>query len=133
MKNEGTILLVACSPTGKYVVSGSADGTIHVWVTESGKEVSLMRGGVDSIAFSPNSKYVVSVGGYTASVWEAETGKEVSQMKYEESYVDSAAFSPDSKYVVSAGDYSAKVWEVETGKEIASQGYARFGPSSPVT
>ena len=58
-------------------------------------------GSVNSVAFSPDGKYVVS-GSYdnTARVWEAATGKEVARMTHDDS-VNSVAFSPDGKYVVS--------------------------------
>ncbi len=75
---------------------------------------------VNSVAFSPDGKYVVS-GSYdnTARVSEVSTGKEIARMTHD-GEVYTVAFSPDGKYVVSgSNDNTARVWEAGTGKEIA--------------
>jgi uncharacterized delta-60 repeat protein len=124
MTHDDFVTSVAFSPDGKYVISGSGDGTARIWEAESGKEVARMihNGSVHSVAFSPDGKYVVSGSDdETARVWEAGSGKEVARMIHDGS-VDSVAFSPDGKYVVSAGNYfdlTARIWEADTGKEIA--------------
>jgi len=72
-----------------------------------------------TVAFSPDGKYVVSVGcdvlkelhcekGF-ASVWEIETGQEIAHMTHDDSVI-SVAFSPDGKYVVTgSNDNTARV------------------------
>jgi WD40 repeat protein len=75
--------------------------------------------GVETVAFSPDGKYVVSGGGETARVWVAATGAEVSRMTHDGS-VSSVAFSPDGKYVLSRGsDGTALLGEADTGMEVA--------------
>ena len=72
MTHEGGVVAVAFSPDGRYVVSGSGDGTARVWEAVSGREVArMMHGGdVTSVAFSPEGRYVVSGSDYkTARVW----------------------------------------------------------------
>ena len=51
-------------------------------------------GGVNSVAFSPDGKYVVSGSGdSTARVWEAATGKEVARMTHD-NYCDLCCLQP---------------------------------------
>ena len=69
----------------------------------AGKEIARMTHDdmVNSVAFSPDGKYVVSGSDDdTARVWEAATGKEIARMTHDDD-VNSVAFSPDGKYVVS--------------------------------
>ncbi len=132
MTHDDIVSVVVFNPDGKYVVSGSADGTARVWESGTGNEIARMThdGGVSAVAFSPDGKYVVS-GSYdkTARVWSTETGQEVARMTNDD-YVSAVAFSPDGKYVVSSGcdkkdagdscvQGSARVWSVETGQEVA--------------
>ncbi len=42
MTHDDDVYSVAFSPDGKYVVSGSADGTAQVWKAASGKEIARM-------------------------------------------------------------------------------------------
>jgi len=98
----------------------TADGTARVWEAATGKEVARMihdgyegyDDSVESVAFSPDGKYVVSGGrdDGTARVWEAATGEEVARMTHDLE-VNSVALSPDGKYVISGGgDFTARVW-----------------------
>ncbi|MBE0669191.1 MAG: hypothetical protein IH588_01265 [Anaerolineales bacterium] len=142
MTNNGYVSSLAFSPDGKYVVSGGCDqldsnynciqGSARVWETTTGKEFARVAydGNVESVAFSPDGKYVVSkTGDITVRVWEVTTGKEISHMVHD-NYVFSAAFSPDGKYVTSRStDGTVRVWETSTGKEIAHMRHDDFLPA----
>ncbi len=92
-----------------------------MWEISTGKEVIRMKhdNKVNSVAFSPDGKYVVSGSGdRTVRVWEVATGQEIAQMAHD-NYVNSVAFSPNGQYIVSGGaDNAARMWEVATGQEI---------------
>ncbi len=68
---------VVVSPDSKYVVSGSADGTIRVWDLSTGESICTLEGHndwVNSVAVSPESKYIVSGSSdETIRVWEIIT------------------------------------------------------------
>jgi len=83
---------------------------------------------VNSVAFSPDGRWVVSGGGSTALVWEAATGREVARTTYGRgTQVHAVAFSPDGQWVISGGGLgvlsgigdTALVWEATTGREVA--------------
>jgi uncharacterized delta-60 repeat protein len=122
MTHDREVSTVAFSPDGKYVVSGSWDGTARVWEAQTGNEIVRIThdGEVYTVAFSPDGKYVVSGStDRTARVWEAQTGNEIAHMTHDGSVL-TVAFSPDGNYVVSGSiDGTARVWEVKTGNEIA--------------
>ncbi|MDW8277708.1 MAG: NACHT domain-containing protein, partial [Anaerolineales bacterium] len=122
MVHNSSVTSVAFSPDGRYVVSGSYDGTARVWETSGGREIARMmhEGGVTSVTFSPDGRYVVSGSNDgTARVWEASGGREIARMTHEIG-VTSVAFSPDGHYVVSGSwDGTARVWEASGGREIA--------------
>ena len=122
MVHEGDVGIVAFSPDGRWVVSGSWDDTARVWEAATGQEVARMvhEYRVYAVAFSPDGRWVVSGSlDDTARVWEAATGQEVARMVHEYR-VYAVAFSPDGRWVVSASkDGTARVWEAATGQEVA--------------
>jgi len=76
---------------------------------------------VNSIAFSPDSKRIVS-GSYdhTARVWDTATGELLQAFREHSDRVFAVAFSPDGKTVASGGQGSAinvKMWDSLTGRE----------------
>ncbi len=151
MTHNDLVTVVAFSPDGKYVASGSSHlyplmgiypivmanafvaGDARVWETATGKEVAhiTQSGGVLSLAFSPDGKYLVTGSiNDSAQVWVAATGKVVASMSHGEP-VNAVAVSQDGKYVISgSGEMrksagyqiegnTARVWETATGKEVA--------------
>ncbi|KAF5337548.1 hypothetical protein D9758_016665 [Tetrapyrgos nigripes] len=103
---------IALSPNGQRVVSGSQDGTVHIWNVETGEEEQKLKGHsnqVTSVAFSPDGWQVVS-GSFdgTVRIWNVETGEE--EWKKHSSWVDS--------HVVSGcHDRTVYIWNVKTGEE----------------
>ncbi|KAK3316770.1 hypothetical protein B0H66DRAFT_626242 [Apodospora peruviana] len=73
--------------------------------------------GVNSVAFSPDLKLVVS-GSWdkTVKIWDVATGACTETWEGHSDSVNSVAFSPDLKLVVSgSGDKTVKIWDVATG------------------
>ena len=100
-----------------------------MWDAASGKETRSLKGHkgvVSSVAFSPDSKKIVS-GGWdcTMKVWDASSGQEMLTLKghtqlrrYAGRIQCVAKFSPDGKNIVSCSDdKTLKVWDATSGQE----------------
>ena len=76
---------------------------------------------VTSVAFSPDSKHIVS-GSYdkTIQIWDAKTGQALAApLKGHSSWVYSVAFSPNGKHIISGSyDKTVRIWNARTGKAV---------------
>lgn len=88
------------------------------------------QGSVSGVAWSPDGKYIASVGeeGSTVQVWDALTGQlqATYTVHYEGAGVSLPAWSPDGAYLATGGcDGVAKVLDAKTGKLLlAYHGHA---------
>lgn len=86
------------------------------------------RGPVQSIAFSPDSKLILTASDDgTARLWNAETGVAIRILRGHRAPLRAAAFGPDGLRVVTAsGHYSqsddntARIWDASNGAELAT-------------
>jgi WD40 repeat protein len=77
-------------------------------------------GWVDSVAFSPDGKQVVS-GSHdeTVRLWDVATGASLQTLEGHPGSVNSVAFSPDGKQVVSeSNDETVRLWDAATGAPL---------------
>jgi WD40 repeat protein len=107
---ESGVKSIALSSDGQRIVSGSYDGTIHVWNVTTGELVAgpftRHTDSVTSVGFSPDGQWIVS-GSYdnTICVWNATTGEAVAgPFTGHSAGVTSVGFSPDGQWIVS-GSY----------------------------
>ena len=106
---------VAFSPDGQYLVSGSWDKTVKLWLVKSGECTRTMEGHsepVCSVAFSPDGQYLASGSGdKTVKLWHVESGECTRTMRGHSHFVYSVAFSPDGQYLASGSrDETVKLW-----------------------
>lgn len=117
---------VAFSPDGmKVVVLGSRDHTINtdptiqIWNVAKGQLLHTLEVNswhVSDLAFSSDSKMVISGCGYTPQIWDATTGKLKHTLIGHVNDVNGVALSPDGKKVASGSDDSTvRIWDVATG------------------
>lgn len=120
------------APSGKYVLSGSADRIISLWNPVNGEEVRQFQfnekpsalAWVWTVAFSPDGRTALSGRGVTESsggihLWNVTTGRELRSFKGIPGAITSVAFSPDGKKAASVNIKGIiKLWDISTGNEL---------------
>jgi WD40 repeat protein/serine/threonine protein kinase len=119
--HKGPVTAVSFSPDDRLLASASADHTVKLWSTISGKEVSTLRGhkaGVTSVAFRPDGKRLASGSADgTVKIWDTETAQELLTFASYAGPVTCVAYSPDGKHIVSGSqDRTVRVWDALTGQ-----------------
>jgi WD40 repeat protein len=126
----GAVWPVATSRDGRWIASGGEDKTVRIWAAETGQPVRILAGHnqpVYSVAFSPDSSRLASVGGAFTElgrllVHEVETGVPVLNLPLDTGFLSSVAYRPDGRYLaVASGQRSPNAWvriiDAETGRE----------------
>jgi WD40 repeat protein len=111
---------VAFSPGSDFVASASWDGTARLWRVADGVPVQTLKGGLNSVAFSPDGKVLASGSNDDEKdafkrvlLWQVADGKQLSALIGHTDYVLSIAFSPDGKILATgAKDNTVRLWRV---------------------
>ena len=122
-----TFVMIAFSvtfgPDGNRLATGSANGTVHLWNANTGKEIWAFTAHTDavlSVAFSPDgNRLATGSADGTARLWNANTGKEIRAFTAHTDAVLSVAFRPDgNRLATGSADGTARLWNANTGKHI---------------
>ena len=135
--------IVTVSP-GALIPSGPGSveqpGEARVWDAENGKPLTpaMSQGSIRSAEFSPNGKYILTLGDWEARTWDAQSGQPVASLRRgsDDLGISSARFSPDSKLIVAAESNQTRVWDARTGEVVGIPiktdqliaGFAEFSP-----
>jgi hypothetical protein len=110
---------LAFDPNGRWLASGSYDGSVKVWDTATWAEPRTLVGHterVDALAFDPNGRWLAS-GSYDESVkvWDTSTWAEQRTLV---GHSGALAFDPHGCWLASGSDdASIKVWDTSTWAE----------------
>ncbi|HZU34461.1 MAG TPA: PQQ-binding-like beta-propeller repeat protein [Gemmataceae bacterium] len=120
--DHGGILAVAYAPRGRWLASGSADGTVRLWDPGTGKLLRVLGHHgreVTSVRFSPDGKVLAS-GGFdqTIRLWDPASGRQLQRRDGQDGPVHDMAVSPDGRLLaVTCEDQTIRLWDVATGKQ----------------
>ncbi|KAG0354384.1 mitogen-activated protein kinase binding protein 1, partial [Gamsiella multidivaricata] len=121
------ISCLSFSPDGQFLAIGETghQPRILIWEVASQMLVGEIQGhkfGVQAVHFSPNSKFLVSLGfqhdGYI-HVWNWRTGAQIASNKVT-TKVNALAFSSDGSFFVTAGLRHIKFWYLNVGPNKGS-------------
>jgi WD40 repeat protein len=134
--DAGKIYTMALSPDGKWLaVAGWMDeqnayvpccGDIRLYDFASGELKTLLKSHVsivNSLAFSPDSKKLISGSGsgdLSAIIWDVERGTLLHRLKGHTAQVYVTAFTADgTRAVTGSYDHDLRLWNVSDGQQVA--------------
>lgn len=120
--HTGLVSVVAWSPDGQQLASGSWDQTVRIWQVESGEQIGEIPHPDQIIAldWSPNGDVLASATwGSQILLWEAATTNSLGELVGHRESITHLAFSPDGTLLASASPDSARLWDVARQQEVA--------------
>lgn len=117
---------IAFSPDNQFFASGGSEGIIKLWSLSNWEVFGEIKdvSSVSDLAFSPNSKTIVSAGN-DVSLWSVENGRKLISFKRHTGWVMDAAFSHDGSTVVSGGleDGTLRIEKLENHSDAQVEPY----------
>jgi WD40 repeat protein/serine/threonine protein kinase len=113
---------VRFSKDGQALLAAS-DRTVRIWNLAAAREKLILRehvGGVPTVAFSPDGKFLASAGKDRAvRIWDPATGRLVHKLTGFDEAVETVAFSPDGA-LLATGDWAGGIrfWQIPTWQEL---------------
>ena len=141
--HTGRVTAIDFPADGRFLASGSFDGTVRLWNIDTGEQTAVFTGHrsfIENIAVSPDGKTVVSGGTWDTTIilWDVETGKQIKRhSKYHDNLfrrlkiyfdrsrtmpdpnaIEALAFSADGKTFASGHrDGTIRIWDAATGRK----------------
>ena len=132
-----TLCSLALSPDGKKFLTGGDDGIGKLWDLKTGEIITTYErhtvnriglGGIqavniNSVAFSPDGKKVLTAGKSKAKLWDTNTGLILGTFEIiGYGHVNVVTFTKDgTKFWTASSNGDLKLWDISTGKLLAKR------------
>ncbi len=135
--NLPTILALAFSPDGRWLVSGTTEGHIRMWDVATGEALAVFAepteqknlGHISAVAFSPDRALLAAGTKSQLHLWDVRTGHKIFSVStvhkrgwgIHHDYPVPLVFSPDGTILVNGHNSGTiQLWDVKTGDRIAA-------------
>ena len=135
--NVPTILALAFSPDGRWLVSGTTEGEIRMWDVATGEPLAVFAeptarenlGHVSAVAFSPDRAWLATGTPTQLHLWDVRTGHKIFSVStvYKRGWVTHhdypkpLVFSPEGAIFLSGhSSGTIQLWDAKTGDRIAA-------------
>jgi WD40 repeat protein len=115
--------VLAYSPDGTRLASGSADRTVRVWDLATREEIARLphRGRVQGLDFSSDGRTLATAGGRDVNLWNIDPFRKQYILKGHTRTVRWLAFTLNGQLLASAAeDGTVRLWDAITGTELAA-------------
>lgn len=118
-----SVLDMAFTSDGKYLVTGSADHSVQLWEVKTGRAIRKYlghSGAVTSIAITPDDHLILSGSvDNTLRLWNLNSGLEIRRFDGHTDQIHDVDISRNGRFAVSASrDLTVRRWDMRTGEEL---------------
>ena len=125
LRHDGPVLSVAFSPNGRFIGTGSVDGTARLWNAADGQSLAVFKhpagvsrgDDVQMVSFSPDSTRFLTVGGDRfARLFDVSQPEKNPLLLNHRDQVNTARFSHSGRTIATGGANNfVRIWDASTG------------------
>ncbi|MFM7199361.1 MAG: WD40 repeat domain-containing protein [Myxococcota bacterium] len=121
---KGSLIALAWSPRGDYLVAGCQDGALHAWRTENGEdfEMSGYRTKVRELSWDSAGRFLASGGGLYPVIWdfsgEGPAGRSPLELRLHTTLLSALSFRPGRTWLlVGAQEGGLSMWDLSKPRQ----------------